>query len=260
LAKFVHPYSETRQLNMDQTAEFQTTSSHIVSPEETNIRRHLITLSLAVIFGLIVVWQLRQEWAKDFRWPWLFLLVAMFLAAQALRGLELWLPGRPILPRLAAFPTPQRLLIGSNLITIALILTGVTVWRLWPDYHQWHGTPVLWLAAMVFLVAGAWVIGAVGRGSPRAATALTIWSDSARNRWLEAIAFLLIFALAIFLRTYRLDSIPRASMWMRPTARSMRFTSWKDVTFLRLARAGMGRPMAFSILWPASSSYSAQTG
>jgi hypothetical protein len=193
---------------MDQTAEFQTTSSHIVSPEETNIRRHLITLSLAVIFGLIVVWQLRQEWAKDFRWPWLFLLVAMFLAAQALRGLELWLPGRPILPRLAAFPTPQRLLIGSNLITIALILTGVTVWRLWPDYHQWHGTPVLWLAAMVFLVAGAWVIGAVGRGSPRAATALTIWSDSARNRWLEAIAFLLIFALAIFLRTYRLDSIP----------------------------------------------------
>jgi hypothetical protein len=193
---------------MTQTTDIYIQYSRTAAPEDANIRRHLFTLALTLIFGLIVVFQLRQEWTKDLRWPWIFLLAAMFLAAQALRGLELWLPGKPILPRLAAFPTSQRLLISSNLITISFILTGVIVWRLWPDYKQWHGTPVLWLAAMVLLVAGTWVMGAVGRGSPRAATALTLWSDSSRNRWLEATAFILIFALAIFLRTYRFNSIP----------------------------------------------------
>jgi 4-amino-4-deoxy-L-arabinose transferase-like glycosyltransferase len=132
----------------------------------------------------------------------------MYLATQALRGLELWLPGEPILPRLASFPTAQRLLIGSNSITASVLLTGLIVWRLWPDYHQWHGTPVLWMVVLILLLIGAWLIGAVGRGSPRAATALTIWHDSTWNRWLEAIAVILIFALAIFLRTYRLNSIP----------------------------------------------------
>jgi len=165
-------------------------------------------LALSLVFGGIVVWQLRQEGAKDVLWPWLFLLIAMFMAAQALRGLELWLLGEPILPRLAAFPTSQRNLIGSNLITASILLTGLIVWRLWPDYHQWHGMPILWTAALILLLLGTWLIGAVGRGSPRAATALTLWPDSLQNHWLEIAAFLLIFALAIFLRTYRLNSIP----------------------------------------------------
>jgi 4-amino-4-deoxy-L-arabinose transferase-like glycosyltransferase len=193
---------------MNHTAEIRTTSSHVSSPDDTRIRRYLFTLTLTLIFGLLVVFQLRQEWAKDLRWPWIFLLAVMFLAAWALHRLELWLPGQPILPRLAAFPTSQRLLISSNLITLSIALTGAVIWRLWPDYQQWHGIPLLWLAAMVLFLAGVWLIGAVGRGSPRAATALTLWPDSHRNRWLEGIAFLLIFALAIFLRTYRLDSIP----------------------------------------------------
>src|SRR6476659_5506373 len=167
------------------------------APADAQTKQHLLTLALSLVFGGIVVWQLRQEWAKDVLWPWLFLLVAMFMAAQALRGLELWLPGEPILPRLASFPTPQRLLIGSNCITAAILLTGLIVWRLWPDYHRWHGTPILWLAALLLLLVGAGLLGALGRGSPRAATALTLWSDSPRNRWPEVIAFLLILALAI---------------------------------------------------------------
>src|SRR6266540_2153407 len=193
---------------MDQAVNTQIQPLRVAAPEDANIRRNLLTLALSLVFGGIVVWQLRQAWAKDVIWPWVFLLAAMFMAAQALRGLELWLPGEPILPRLASFPTAQRLLIGSNCITASFLLTGWIVWRLWPDYHQWHGIPILWLVALTLLLVGTGLIGAVGRGSPRAATALTIWSDSPRNRWLEVIAFLLIFALAIFLRTYRFNSIP----------------------------------------------------
>ena len=195
-------------MTMNQTAEFQIQSSRVPASADTQTRQHVITLALALGLGGIVVWQLRQEWAKGVLWPWIFLVAAMFMAAQALRGLELWLPGEPILARLASFPSSQRLIIGSNLITASFLLTGLIVWRLWPDYHQWRGTPILWLAALILLLIGAWFIGAVGRGSPRAATALTTWSDSPQNRWLEVVAFLLIFALAIFLRTYRLNSIP----------------------------------------------------
>lgn len=193
---------------MDQAANTEIQMLRASTPTDTLIRRNLITLTLSLIFGVVVVWQLRQEWAKEVLWPWGLLLIAMFMAAQALRELELWLPGEPILPRLAPFTTSQRLLIGSNLITASILLTGLIVWRLWPDYHQWHGTPLLWFAAIILLMIGVWLIGAVGRASPRAATALTLWADTPRNRWLEIIAFLLILTLAIFLRTYRFNSIP----------------------------------------------------
>jgi hypothetical protein len=175
---------------------------------DSRTTRHLFTLLFALLFGGIVVWQLRQEWAKETWLPWPFLLAVMFVAAQALRGLELWLPGEAILPELAPFSTPQRQLIGSNCITAALLLTGWITWRLQPDYRQWHGTPSLWLLALILVFVGAWLIGAVGRGSPRAATALRMWSDSPRNRWLEALAFTGILALAIFLRTYHFNTIP----------------------------------------------------
>ncbi len=193
---------------MDQAANTETQLLRESAPTDTLIRRNLLTLALALIFGGIVVWQLRQDWAKEVSWPWLFLLVAMFVAAQALRGLELWLPGEPILPSLEKFPSKIRNIVGALCIMIAMVLTALIVWRLWPDYYIWQGTPSLWLGALTLVLIGAWLIGAVGRGSPRAATALTLWPASARTRWLEALAFILIFVLAIFLRTYRLNSIP----------------------------------------------------
>jgi hypothetical protein len=141
-------------------------------------------------------------------WPWLLLLAVMFFGARALRGLELWLPGEPILPRLAAFASRRRWRIGVACIALSLVVTTFLVWQLWPDYRQWQGTPRFWLLAMVLFLIGAWLLSAVGRGSPRAAAAQSMWADTRRNRWLEVLAFVLIFALAIFLRTYRLDSIP----------------------------------------------------
>jgi len=193
---------------MDQIADGRDQPVRVASPTDTRTVRQLWALGMSLAFGGFIIWQLRQEWAKDALWLWILLLVAMFVAARALRGLELWLPGEPILPRLATFAAWQRQVWGTVCITAALALTGYVLWRLWPDYHKWQGTVNPWLAAMALILIGAGLMGAVGRGSARAATALTLWSASPRTRWLEAVAFIFIFLLAIFLRTYRFNSIP----------------------------------------------------
>jgi hypothetical protein len=194
---------------MDHTAEPNPQSYPVSTPLETRTTQHLWTLALALILGGVVVWQLRQDWAKDHIWPWLLLLITMFSAAAALRELDLWLPGQPVLPRLAKVPAQIFTLIGAVCIALALAIAWFIVQRLLPDYRTaWPGTPQLWLVSMILILTGAWMLGAVGRGSPRAATASTTWSDSSRSRWLEAAAFVLILALAILLRTYRFDSIP----------------------------------------------------
>jgi 4-amino-4-deoxy-L-arabinose transferase-like glycosyltransferase len=113
-----------------------------------------------------------------------------------------------MLPRLAAYADRRDRRTGLICILIALSLIGYIIWRLWPDYLQWHGTVLPWVLSLAFLLVGSWFIRAVGRGAPRAATAVTLWHDTRRNRWLEAAAFVLIFALAIFLRTYHFNSIP----------------------------------------------------
>ena len=150
----------------------QTPSSRIPAPTDEPTRRNLRLLVIALVGGLIAVFLLRQEWAKEQIWPWALLVGAMVTGGLALRRLELWLPGEPILPRLATFPKPNRRWAGLVCLLSALLLTGMLIWRLWPDYRQWQGSPVIWLSAMVLAILGAWLLGAVGRGSPRAATGL----------------------------------------------------------------------------------------
>jgi hypothetical protein len=186
----------------------QTQTSRIPTPGDAQPRRNLRLLALALAGGLVTVFLLRQEWAKEQIWPWALLAAVMLAGGPALRRLELWLPGESVLPRLAAFPRANRRWVGLVCLLSALLLTGTLIWRLWPDYRQWQGTPLLWLATMVLAILGAWLLGAVGRGSPRAATGLRFWPDTKRNRWLEALAFGLILGLAIFLRTYKINEIP----------------------------------------------------
>lgn len=193
---------------MEQTADLQSPPLMAASPTDQRVRRSLLMLAGALIFGGMAVLLLRQQWAKEHQWTWLLLLAVMAAGATALRGLELWLPGEPILPRLATFAERRDRLIGVGAILLALLISGWLVWQLWPDYHHWQGTVVYWVLSMLLIMSGAWFIRAVGRGSPRAATALTLWPNSTRNRWLEAAAVLLIFAVAIFERTYRFNSIP----------------------------------------------------
>jgi hypothetical protein len=191
---------------MNQNAETSVPSS---ISQDTGMVRRLYTLAAAFGLGGVAVWQLRQEWAKGLLWPWLILLVAMFFAAGALRQLNSWLPGAPILPWLARYSTRTYTILAVVFISFSMALTWLIVQKLLPDYRTlWQGTPLLWLVSMILVVSGAWLLGAVGQESPRAATASTLWSDSRRNRWLEAAAVVLILALAIFLRTYRFTSIP----------------------------------------------------
>jgi len=181
----------------------------VATPTEPETMRLVLILGAAVSLGLLVVWELRQAWAKVYFWPWAALLLIMFSGAHALRRLELWLPGQPVLPRLEAFPDARRRVRGAVWIAGALAMAGAVGWRLWPDYQNlWHGLQGFWLLAVVLVLIGAWLVGSVGKGSPRAATALTMWPDTTRNRILELSAVVLIFALAIFLRLHRLNSVP----------------------------------------------------
>lgn len=170
--------------------------------------RRLMLLIAAFAVGAVGIWLLREPWAKTAFWPWLILLLAMCMGGWGLQRLELWLPGQPVLPRLADFTAPLRRRVGLACLGLMLLLTAWLIWRLWPDYHKWHGTPPIWIAVLILAVVGPWLLGAVGHAAPRAASAFHLWSDSRRNRWLEVIAFTLIFLLAIFLRVYRLDAIP----------------------------------------------------
>jgi hypothetical protein len=179
--------------------------TNISVPTDRGTAHYLRLLLFALVSGAISIWLLRQPWAKTLFWPWIPLLAAMILGGIALRKLEPWLPGEIIPPHLAAFPERRRRILGIICLGAALFLVGLVMVRLWPDYSKWHGTPLFWLAALVLTALGGWLIGAVGQESSRAVTAVAWWPGSRR---LEAVAFVLILLLAVFLRTYRIDSIP----------------------------------------------------
>jgi hypothetical protein len=171
-------------------------------------RRYLLLLGFSLALGAIAIYLLRRPWATEVFWPWLLLISGMFTGAYSLQGLQLWLPGQPIMPRLAVFPARRFRIFGFIYLLVALLLTALVVIRLWPDYTKWDGVPGLWFASLGIILLGAWLVGAIGQASPRAAAGLTMWADSRDNRWLEIGAFVAILILAIFLRTYRLDAIP----------------------------------------------------
>lgn len=193
---------------MQQSVRTRMLEVRVGAPTNTRTLLYLVLLASALVVGAVSVWQLRQAWAKDALWMWLPLLAAMIAGAYSLRQLELWLPGEPVFPRLKAYPPKGRRELGIIFLSASALVTVFVILRLVPDYTKWQGVIAYWFIALALLLAGAWFLGAVGRASPRAATELSLWAATRRNRWLEAGAFGLILALAIFLRTYRLDSIP----------------------------------------------------
>ncbi len=185
------------------------TASGIGASAGRMVSQPLLILLGSFVVGGIAIWLLREPWAKHLIWPWFLLLVGMFAGAAALQQLEKRLPGTPIAPNIVEFPEVRRREIGTFLLVLAAGLTFAIVLHLWPDYHaDWDGMPALWVAAMVLAILGAWLIGAAGDGASRAASGIRLWADTNRNRLLEILAFGGIFALAIFLRIYRLDAIP----------------------------------------------------
>lgn len=194
---------------MEQTHSTTAQLPRIAAATDSHIVWNIAKLFFSLLLGALMVWLLRQDAAKSQPLMWLPFIVAMFGAASALRQMDLWLPGQPVLPRLEQIPPRTRDILGAICIAVAQGLSWLIVRRLLPDYQElWPGLPALWLASILLVLTGASMLGVVGRGSPRAATASALWNDSPRSRRLEIIAFVLIFALAIFLRTYRINSIP----------------------------------------------------
>ena len=150
---------------MDQSADTRYPSLPITA-STAGARRPLLILLLSVLSGGLVVWLLRQDWERDEIWPWALLLLVMVGAAGALRRLELWLPGEAILPRLAAVADSRRRASGALCMALAQLLMAWIVLKLIPDYRAaWHGTTLPWLLSMLLMLAGAWLLGAVGRVS-----------------------------------------------------------------------------------------------
>lgn len=177
-------------------------------------RRLLDYLLVLVALGAggYAVWQLRQPWAKsaDPNWLWWLLIGSGLLGGYALVRMEAWLPEASPPARPAAFPGMSQRGWGLLALLAAVLLTAWVVIRLWPDYRQWHGTVLPWLLALALLVVGAGLLRAIGRpgndygpGLHRVAHRLL-----ALPPWVELGAFLLILALACFLRLYRLHTVP----------------------------------------------------
>jgi len=103
-------------------------------------------------------------------------------------------------------PRTTRLYLGLAVIGVSLFLEIWVVLRLWVTPYDLAATAA-WVSGLAGLVLGAWLLGRLG---PELATG-SASGDSAGVQiplWAEVLAFLTILAVAIGLRTIRLDAIP----------------------------------------------------
>lgn len=171
-------------------------------------------LLVALGVGGYAVWELRQPaaWGERMAVLWWMLIGAGLAGGLALRRMEIWLPDRQPPARPADVPDERRRRRGFWAVVIALALTAWVVATLWPNFRQWQGTQWPWLAALLLLLGGAWLIGALGE--PAGDDARRRYRGDEQSpadrvpRWIEITAFIAIGALAVFLRTYRLSEIP----------------------------------------------------
>lgn len=156
--------------------------------------------------------------ARPHGWMWLLLALGAGVAGFGLQRMERWLPeASPV----AAPENPvadRRRCWGLLSLLAGLGSAAWVVVRLWPDIQVWQATPLAWVAALLLMTVGGWLLGAVGQPSRG------FGQDFGRDfgpdlhradtqrfpRWLEVLLFLLILALALGVRTYRLDEIPSA--------------------------------------------------
>lgn len=162
----------------------------------------------ALLLGSVGVAGLRLPWghrAAGSTVCWGLLIVSAVLGGFALRRLELALPEMQPAARPASPGGRLRERAGIVCIVAATLVVALIVRKLWPDYRQWQGTVLPWLAALLLMLAGGWLLGAVGRPAlERDREAL----PPEIPRWLEIGAFFFIAALALWWRVHRLRTIP----------------------------------------------------
>lgn len=167
----------------------------------------LILLGGLLLGGMAAAW-LRKGGVEAGPLPWIILLVAVILGARSLYAIREWLPGGVEKTTIARSPTVERRGLGRLALIAAAVLGVLVVAILVYSPGGWTLALPLWLLAIALGLTGAALLGGIGAGSSRAATTVKLWQVTRVSRVLEIVAFLLILALAIILRTYRLDSIP----------------------------------------------------
>ena len=177
--------------------------------------------------GLAASFTLRQAWTLG---PaglsaWAVLVAAGLAGGWALARSEAWLADPLPWPVPAAGRPARARLAAVLLLALALLVTGLIVWKLFPDtYHGWHGTVLPWVAAMAMVLAAGICLGGAPGDAERAippdaqGTGNELrrgaegngpwWQLPEIPRWLEVSLFLALAALAAFVRLHRIGSIP----------------------------------------------------
>lgn len=172
-----------------------------------------VMLAAAIVLGSVGAWILRQPVVIENNnlWMWLFFVGVCILGGLAMLRMDAWLPEASALPVPAARGSLIWRRRGRLCLIIAAILSAWVVIRLWPDYHQWDGTVLPWLISLGLVLAGAHLMGmsmVQGKQKPQQPAQALPKPDFSLPRWVEVTGFILIAALAVFLRVYRLDVFP----------------------------------------------------
>ncbi len=130
------------------------------------------------------------------------------LAGWGLRRMDRWLPEAA--PRANPAQTHSSAWRIIGLLCLGLCL-GLTLWiviRLWPDYSNWAGTAGPWLWALALMLAGGYLLAGLKPNLDEQPAEANAANPLRIPAWLEALLFLGIAALAVYLRLHRLDEIP----------------------------------------------------
>ncbi len=143
-------------------------------------------------------------------WMWWLLALGAGMAGWGLWRMARWLPeASPVAT--PENPAPDRRRRWGLLCLLAGVgIGGWGVLRLWPDIHDWQGTPLAWAAALLLIAVGGWLLGTAGQPSRDFGPGLLRTDPQPFPRWLELLLFSLILLLALGVRIYRLDEIPPA--------------------------------------------------
>jgi len=180
--------------------------------KRANRRQDFVLLGVSILLGALGAWILRQPTVIETGslWWWIFFISACSWGGLAMLRMDAWLPEASALPRL--WPAGEGLWRrrGKICLILAGILGAWLVVRLWPNFHQWHGTVLPWLVSLGLVLVGAHFLG---KTDPRPAENSQTRQAMSRPdfplpRRVELLGFLVIAALAVFLRVYNLDEFP----------------------------------------------------
>ncbi|MFZ1753078.1 MAG: PA14 domain-containing protein [Caldilineaceae bacterium] len=143
-------------------------------------------------------------------WMWWLLALGALVAGVGLLRMERWVPEAS--PTVA--PAHFRTIAHRGWGLLCLVAgVGIAAWvgvRLWPNIQNWQQTPLAWGVALLLMALGGWLLGAVGQPASDYGPGLLRIGAESFPRWLEVLLFVLILALAVGVRTYKLDEIPSA--------------------------------------------------